>query len=60
MDEVDLYNEIVRENPLTYSPIASVCRRELWKDIEVNPLINKNNVASLWKVFVLVIRLMNF
>tara|TARA_A100000172_G_scaffold71699_1_gene52448 strand:+ start:75 stop:254 length:180 start_codon:yes stop_codon:yes gene_type:complete len=28
-NEVDLYNELMRESALTYSPIASVCRRHL-------------------------------
>ena len=43
--DYDLYNELMRESALTYSPIASVCRRRMRKDIEVNPLINKS-VAS--------------
>ena len=28
-NEVDLYNELMRESALTYSPIASVCRRHM-------------------------------
>ena len=43
--DYDLYNELMRESALTYSPIASVCRRRMRKDIEDKPLINKS-VAS--------------
>ena len=46
-NEVDLYNELMRESALTYSPIASVCRRRMRKDIQNNPLIKRNSVASL-------------
>ena len=46
-NEVDLYNELMRESALTYSPIASVCRRRMRKDIQNNPLFKRNSVASL-------------
>ena len=29
--DYDLYNELMRESALTYSPIASVCRRHMRK-----------------------------
>tara|TARA_B100001093_G_scaffold203935_1_gene195989 strand:- start:245 stop:427 length:183 start_codon:yes stop_codon:yes gene_type:complete len=45
-NEVDLYNELMRESALTYSPIASVCRRRMRKDIEDKPLINREVVSS--------------
>ena len=27
--EIDLYNQLMRESALTYSPVASVCRRHM-------------------------------
>ena len=30
----DLYNELMRESALTYSPIASVCRRHMRKGLD--------------------------
>lgn len=33
-NEVDLYNELMRESALTYSPIASVCRRHMRKGLD--------------------------
>ena len=44
--DYDLYNELMRESALTYSPIASVCRRRMRKDIEDKPLINRELVSS--------------
>ena len=44
--DYDLYNELMRESALTYSPIASVCRRRMRKDIEDKPLINREVVSS--------------
>ena len=40
-EEIDLYNEIMRESSLTYSPVASVCRRHLRKGIKNTPLLQK-------------------
>jgi len=36
-EEVDLYNAILREHALTYSPIASICRRHISKGMSVTP-----------------------
>ena len=36
--EADLYNEIMRESALTYSPVASVARRHIRKSILKTPL----------------------
>ena len=36
-EEIDLYNEIMRESSLTYVPVASVCRRHLKKGIDATP-----------------------
>ena len=36
--EIDLYNELMRESALTYSPVASVCRRHMRKSITKTPL----------------------
>ena len=33
-NEVDLYNELMRESALTYSPVASVCRRHMRKGMK--------------------------
>ena len=37
-EELDLYNEIMRESSLTYSPVASVCRRHIRKGISRTPM----------------------
>ena len=36
-EEIDLYNEIMRESSLTYSPVASVCRRHIRKSVSATP-----------------------
>ena len=36
-EEIDLYNEIMRESALTYSPVASICRRHIRKGISITP-----------------------
>ena len=36
-EEVDLYNAIMREHALTYSPIASICRRHISKSMSITP-----------------------
>ena len=36
-EDMDLYNEIMRESALTYSPVASVCRRHIKKGILNTP-----------------------
>ena len=37
----DLYNELMRESALTYSPVASVCRRHMRKSITKTPLTDR-------------------
>ena len=32
--DYDFYNELMRESALTYSPIASVCRRHMRKGLD--------------------------
>lgn len=39
--DYDLYNELMRESALTYSPIASVCRRHMRKSITKTPLTDR-------------------
>ena len=39
--EIDLYNELMRESALTYSPVASVCRRHMRKSITKTPLTDR-------------------
>ena len=36
--DYDLYNELMRESALTYSPVASVARRHIRKSILKTPL----------------------
>jgi len=36
-EETDLYNHIQKESALTYSPIASVCRRHIRKSVSATP-----------------------
>ena len=40
-EDLDLYNEIIREHSLTYSPIASVCRRYIRKGMKVTPQLQR-------------------
>ena len=46
-EEIDLYNEIMRESSLTYSPVASVCRRHLKKGMNATPQIQRLVPAKL-------------
>ena len=39
--EIDLYNELMRESALPYSPVASVCRRHMRKSITKTPLTDR-------------------
>ncbi len=39
--EIDLYNELMRESALTYSPVASVCRRHMRKSTTKTPLTDR-------------------
>ena len=39
--DYDLYNELMRESALTYSPVASVCRRHMRKSITKTPLTDR-------------------
>ena len=47
--EVDLYNEIMRESALTYSPVASVARRHIRKSILKTSLRQLNLKKYIWQ-----------
>ena len=40
-EEIDLYNEIMRESTLNHSPVASVCRRHIKKGMNATPQIQR-------------------